>query len=46
MELRGKRVMVTGGEGFLGSRLVAQLQEAGADVFVDPRERLLYTQAD
>jgi len=34
MELRGKRVMVTGGEGFLGSRLVAQLQEAGADVFV------------
>jgi GDP-L-fucose synthase len=34
MELRGKRVMVTGGEGFLGSRLVAQLQKAGADVFV------------
>lgn len=34
MELRGKRVTVTGGDGFLGSRLIAQLQEAGADVFV------------
>ncbi len=34
MELRGKRVMVTGGDGFLGSRLVAQLRAAGADVFV------------
>ncbi|MBN1656740.1 MAG: GDP-L-fucose synthase [Deltaproteobacteria bacterium] len=34
MELRGKRIMVTGGEGFLGSRLVAQLRAADAEVFV------------
>lgn len=34
----GKKVVVTGGAGFLGSPLVAKLQRAGADVFV-PRSR-------
>jgi GDP-L-fucose synthase len=34
----GRRVVVTGGAGFLGSRIVARLREAGADVFV-PRSR-------
>jgi GDP-L-fucose synthase len=33
--VRGRRVMVTGGAGFLGRRVVARLQEAGAaEVFV------------
>ncbi len=34
----GRRVLVTGGAGFLGSRVVARLKAAGADVFV-PRSR-------
>jgi GDP-L-fucose synthase len=37
--VRGKRVMVTGGSGFLGRCVVAELQRAGAsDIFV-PRSR-------
>jgi uncharacterized protein YbjT (DUF2867 family) len=36
--LRGRRVMVTGGSGFLGRRVVAELQAAGtADLFVPTR---------
>ena len=34
----GKRVMVTGGAGFMASRVVARLREKGAEVFV-PRSR-------
>jgi len=37
-DLRGKRVAVTGGSGFLGSHVVARLEQRGADVFV-PRSR-------
>jgi len=33
-ELSGRRVMVTGGGGFLGRHVVARLEAAGADVFV------------
>lgn len=29
-----KKVLVTGGRGFLGSNVVAQLRERGADVFI------------
>jgi GDP-L-fucose synthase len=35
---RGKRVVVTGGAGFMGSRVVERLKTAGAEVFV-PRSR-------
>ncbi|HZE97210.1 MAG TPA: NAD-dependent epimerase/dehydratase family protein, partial [Planctomycetota bacterium] len=35
---QAKRVLVTGGAGFMGSRAVAGLRAAGADVFV-PRSR-------
>ncbi len=34
----GKRVLVTGGAGFLGSRIVARLRDAGAETFI-PRSR-------
>lgn len=37
-ELRSRRITVTGGAGFLGSHVVAKLQQRGADVFV-PRSR-------
>lgn len=37
-DLRGRRVAVTGGSGFLGSHVVDRLQQRGADVFV-PRSR-------
>ncbi len=35
---KGRRVVVTGGAGFMGSRVVERLRSAGADVFV-PRSR-------
>ena len=38
VNLAGKRIMVTGGAGFLGAHVVARLRDAGADVFV-PRSR-------
>ena len=37
-QLRSRRVTVTGGAGFLGSHVVARLQQRGAEVFV-PRSR-------
>ena len=37
-ELAGRRVMVTGGAGFLGGAVVARLEGAGSSVFV-PRSR-------
>ena len=37
--LRGKRVMVTGGSGFLGQQVVTELERAGmSDIFI-PRSR-------
>jgi len=38
MELKNKRVLVTGGEGFLGKPLVEMLKKEGADVFVVRRK--------
>ena len=38
MDWSGKRVVVTGGSGFLGSYVVEQLRQKGAAVFV-PRSR-------
>src|SRR5213596_614579 len=35
---KGRRVVVTGGAGFMGSRVVERLRSAGAEVFV-PRSR-------
>src|SRR5438105_14981546 len=37
----GRRVLVTGGAGFLGSRVVAQLEAAGAKDIVVPRSKTL-----
>jgi len=34
VQLNGKRVVVTGGHGFVGQRVVARLRERGAEVFV------------
>jgi len=34
MNLKDKRVMVTGGSGFLGRQIVEQLQRVGADVYI------------
>jgi GDP-L-fucose synthase len=38
IDLGGRRIVVTGGAGFLGSRVVERLRARGADVFV-PRSR-------
>lgn len=35
----GKRVMVTGGDGFLGKYIVRKLNERGADVFMAEKDR-------
>lgn len=39
MELTGKRILVTGGGGFLGSHLLEALRAAGADKICAPRRR-------
>lgn len=39
MQLAGKRIVVTGGAGFLGSHVVERLREAGASEIVVPRSR-------
>lgn len=36
---RARRVMVTGGNGFLGRYVVRKLHERGADVFIADRDR-------
>ncbi|MDP3046947.1 MAG: NAD-dependent epimerase/dehydratase family protein [Chloroflexota bacterium] len=36
---RNRRVMVTGGNGFLGKHLVRKLHERGADVFIADMDR-------
>jgi len=38
MKLKGKRILVTGGSGFLGRAIVKQLEQRGANVFV-PRSK-------
>lgn len=37
MELKGKKIVVTGGSGFLGSRIVKLLQEKGVENIIVPR---------
>ena len=39
MNVSGRRIVVTGGSGFLGRRVVAELQERGAAEVVAPRKR-------
>jgi GDP-L-fucose synthase len=39
MELAGKRIVVTGGSGFLGSHLIDQLRAEGVDAPIVPRSR-------
>lgn len=38
LDLKDKRVLVTGGNGFLGKRIVAKLQEKGANIVLAPRK--------
>lgn len=50
--LRGKRVLIAGGSGFIGGRVVSALESIGCDVVVPTRrrmasrERVRYVQAD
>jgi GDP-L-fucose synthase len=39
LELSAKRILVTGGAGFLGSHLVERLREGGCDRITVPRRR-------
>lgn len=41
LQLKGKRVVVTGGSGFLGRHVVAELRKHGADNIVQPRSKEL-----
>ncbi len=36
--LKGKKILVTGGSGFLGAKLTLQLQEAGSQISAPPRD--------
>jgi GDP-L-fucose synthase len=46
MEIRGRRVLISGGTGFLGQHLVRRFSEAGALVFAPPKREYDLTSSD
>ena len=43
MNLEGRKVLVTGGQGFLGSNLCKKFKETGAEVFAPSKKQLNLT---